>query len=87
MSEIRWLFVIQHKHDICYTRGGPSEDSLSNFSPDDGDSSQAVVVESEVGHSKDLLVSTFSLEASDCTCGGSGALSRLGKTGALELPS
>ena len=45
----------------------PSEDSLSTFSPEEGDSTQAVVVESEVGTSKDLLVSTFSLEAGDST--------------------
>ena len=43
----------------------PSEDSLSTFSPEEGDSTQAVVVKSEVGSSKDLLVSTFSLEAGD----------------------
>ena len=33
----------------------------------EGDSTQAVVVESEVGPSKDLLVSTFSLEAGEST--------------------
>ena len=43
----------------------PSEDSLSSFNPEEGDSTQAVVVESEVGPSKDLLVSTFILEAGD----------------------
>ena len=45
----------------------PSEYSLSTFSPEEGDSTQAVVVESEVGSSWDLLVSTFSLEAGDST--------------------
>ena len=40
---------------------------LSTFSPEEGDSIQVVVVESEVGPSKDLLVSTFSLEAGDST--------------------
>ena len=59
----------------------PSDDSLSTFSPEEGDSTQAVVVESEVEPSKDLLVDTFS----GCTGGGSGALRKLGKTGALEL--
>ena len=33
-----------------------SEDSLSTFSPEEGDSTQAVVDESEVGPSEDLLV-------------------------------
>ena len=45
----------------------PSEDSLSTFSPKEGDSTQAVVIESGVGPSKDLLVSTFRLEAGDRT--------------------
>ena len=45
----------------------PSEDLLSTFSPEEGDSTQVVVVESEVGPSKDWLVSTFSLEAGDST--------------------
>ena len=40
-----------------------SEDSLSTFSPEEGDSTHAVVDESQLGHSKDLLVSTFSHEA------------------------
>ena len=52
----------------------PSEDLLSTFSPEEGDSTQVVVVESEVGPSKDLLVSTFSLEAGDSTPAAAAAL-------------
>ena len=52
----------------------PSEDLLSTFSPEEGDSTQVVVVESVVGPSKDLLVSTFSLEAGDSTPAAAAAL-------------
>ena len=52
----------------------PSEDLLSTFSPEEGDSTQVGVVESEVGPSKDLLVSTFSLEAGDSTPAAAAAL-------------
>ena len=67
ISEIRWLLVIQHKHDIRCTKGGTIRRFAIYLQPRRGRQYQAVVVEYEVGPSKDLLVSTFSLEAGDST--------------------